>query len=177
MPFLHGTFYILSNSPFSIPEFGDGHYWQNSNMLVEVPLRFIGDEDNPSNVIVEMSGTIVWRTQGGFFEGVTFRRPKISSGELSSRELLRVESKGKLNMVQSVFDNEGSSGNVATLFGPGNKGRWERITVQHGAVGISMQHGARLELHQVRIIFLMAWNRIVAVPQYANAAWRLCVYV
>lgn len=114
-----------------------------------MPLRFIGDEDIPSNVIIEMSGTIVWRAGGGLFEGVTFRRPKMSSGERSSRELLRVERKGKLHMTQSVFDNEGSSGNVVTLFGPGNKGHWDNVSVQQGAFGISLQNGARLELLKV----------------------------
>jgi hypothetical protein len=119
-------------------------------MIVDIPLRIIGDEDNPSNVVIEISGTIIWRAGGGFFEGITFRRPKISSGQRLVKELLRVEEKGKLNVIQSVFDNEGSSGDVVMLFGPENIGRWENIFAQHGAVGISLQHGAQLELFEVR---------------------------
>lgn len=119
-------------------------------MLVEIPLRIIGDEDNLSNVIVEMSGTIIWRAGGGFFEGITFRRPKISSSERPVRELLRVEEMGKLNVIQSMFDNEGSSGDVVMLFGPGYKGRWVNISVQHGSVGICLRNGAQLELLEVR---------------------------
>lgn len=117
-------------------------------MVVDIPIRLIGDEDSPANVVVEMSGTIVWRSCGGFFEGVTFRRSK-SSGGRSSRDMLRVESTGKMNIMHSVLDNEGSTGNVVSLVGPGNKGRWEFVSVKNGAVGISMQHGSRLELLKV----------------------------
>jgi hypothetical protein len=131
------------------PELGDGHYWQNFDMVVDWPLRFIGDESNPSNVIVEMSGTIKWRACSGFIEGLTFRRPKISSGEKAEQVLLLVEKNAKVNMVNVILDNEGSFGNVVTLIGPGNKGRWETVSIHNGMVGVLMQKGARIDLSRV----------------------------
>ena len=97
-----------------------------------------------------MSGTIVWRGEGGFIEGVTFRRPKLSSGGPAPAELLRMENKGKVDMVQSVFDNEGSSGDVIRLSGEGRKGLWESCLFQHGIRGISLQERAQLDITQVR---------------------------
>jgi hypothetical protein len=120
-------------------------------MVVTMPLRLIGDEHNPSNVTIEMSGTIVWSAVGGFFEGVTFRRPKLSSGAIESIEMLRLEPRGKLDVFNSVFDNEGSRANAVTMVGPGVKGRWESVLVRHGEVGISLQIGSCLEIVKVRI--------------------------
>jgi len=130
-------------------ELGDGHYWVTADLLVDHPVRLIGDEHSPSNVVVEMSGTIVWRAAGGFIEGVTFRRPKLSSGDVPTDDLLRVENKGSLGMVQSVFDNEGSSGDVVKLSGEGLKGHWESCLFQNGIRGISLCEKARLEIAQV----------------------------
>jgi len=98
-----------------------------------------------------MSGTIVWRAKGGFIEGVTLRRPKISAGDATTVELLRIEGKGKLNMVQSVLDNEGSSGDVVRLSGEGGKGRWESCLFQNGVRGILLHEKAELEITQVCI--------------------------
>jgi hypothetical protein len=118
-------------------------------MDITIPLRIVGDEHNPSNVVIEMSGTIIWKAFGGFIEGVTFRRPKIASGVSEPIEMLRIESTGKLDMIQSVFDNEGSRANTASLLGPGKKGRWESVLVQHGEIGILLQHGSQLDMAKV----------------------------
>lgn len=139
-------------SSFDISELGDGHYWQNSDLIVDFPVRFIGDEHDPSNVMIDISGRLIWRAAGGFCEGVTFRRPKIASGEKPSLELLRLDGKGKLDMFQSSFDNEGSSGNVIVATGIGFKGRWENCLFQRGYNGIVLKNGARLDLVEVRRI-------------------------
>jgi len=116
---------------------------------VDFPLRLVGDEHNPSNVVVEMSGTIKWRGKGGWCEGVTFRRPKLSSTESSPGELLRIEGMGQVDIFQSVFDNEGSEDSVVTVAGVGAKGRWESVLVKGGAVGIDIEEEASLELVDV----------------------------
>ena len=134
---------------FCHEELGDGHYWVTGGLVVGFPVRLIGDEHNPSNVVVETSGTIVWQAGGGFIEGITFRRPKLSSGEASCDELLRVEGRGRLGMVQSVFDNDGSSGDVVKLTGEGLKGRWESCLFQNGMRGITLCEKSRLEITQV----------------------------
>jgi hypothetical protein len=118
-------------------------------MDITLPLRIVGDEHNPSNVVIEMSGTIFWKAFGGFIEGVTFRRPKIAVGVTEPIEMLRVESTGKLDIIQSVFDNEGSKANTVSLLGPGRKSRWESVSVQHGEIGILLQHGSQLEMAKV----------------------------
>jgi superfamily II DNA/RNA helicase len=124
---------------FSLPgdtiELGDGHYWLNEDLSVDIPLRLIGDESNPSNVIIEMSGTLKWRAKGGWFEGVTFRRPKISSGEPTTSELLLIEKEGRLDVVHSVFNNESCRGSVITVTESGSKGRWENVIVKSGGNG------------------------------------------
>jgi hypothetical protein len=128
-----------------LQELGDGHYWQNSDLIINFPVRFVGDEHDPSNVVVEMSGTIVWNAPGGFCEGITFRRPKLSSNEKSENELLRLENMGKLHIFQSVFDNEGGSGPAVRALG-GFNGRWNQVVVRNGHDGIILQDEAELEL-------------------------------
>lgn len=118
-------------------------------MCVEFPIRFVGDEHNPANVVIEMSGTLVWRARGGWCEGITFRRPKILSAETSS-ELLRMEGEGRIDIIQCLLDNEGSSGNVASASGTGFKGKWSDVALRGGNGGLSLKEKAVLELSQVR---------------------------
>lgn len=131
-------------------EFGDGHYWQNADLIVFIPLKFVGDDNNPSNVTIEMGGSLTWRGGGGCIEGVTFRRPKLSSEKALHQPILFVDKGAKLKLTNSVLDNEGSLGNVATLIGPGRKGNWTSVLIQHGDVGISLENGAVINLSQVR---------------------------
>jgi hypothetical protein len=40
-------------SLFFTIELGDGHYWINEpNLVIDFPLRIIGDEKNPSHVVI-----------------------------------------------------------------------------------------------------------------------------
>ena len=120
-------------------------------LSINFPLKLVGDEHNAANVVIELSGTISWYGKGGWVEGITFRRPKISSGEGSSEDMLRVVDGGKLDMVHSVIDNTGSSGASAVAFeGAGSRGRWFGVTVSGGRdQGVKLDSGARLELLEV----------------------------
>jgi hypothetical protein len=129
---------------------GDGHYWQNLDLVIDWPLKLIGDENSPANVVIEISGRIIWRACGGFVEGVTFRRPKISSGERSLQDLLFVENNGKVHVKHSILDNEGGCGNVVTLCGPCNLGKWEDVAIRNGADGLILRNCAKIALFQVR---------------------------
>ena len=147
------TFFAITRAPlltFVCLEFADGHYWQNTDLIVAIPLKFVGDENNPSNVTIEMGGSLKWRASGGCIEGVTFRRPKLSSDKVLDRPVLLVEENATLGLTNSVLDNEGSLGNVAILIGPGNKGSWISVLIQHGDTGMSLKNGAYVELDQVR---------------------------
>ena len=147
---LNLVYSIIQILNFLVIEFGDGHYWQNADIVVHIPLKLVGDENNPSNVTIEMSGSLTWRASGGIIEGVTFRRPKLSSEKVLDRFMLVLEEGAKLRVMNSVLDNEGSLGNVATLYGPGNKGAWISVLIQHGEVGMSLKNGAVVKLNQVR---------------------------
>lgn len=134
-------------------ELGDGHYWVNNpGVSIDFPLKLVGDEHNASNVVIEMSGTIGWRGRAGWIEGVTFRRPKISSGEGSTDDLLRVEKGGRVDIFHSVFDNtRSSSASAVTLRGTHSGGTWENVIVSGGnAQGIEMDDSAKLGLKRVR---------------------------
>lgn len=131
---------------------------------MDFPLKFVGDEHNAANVVIEMSGTLSWRGKGGWVEGVTFRRPKLSSGESSAQDMLRVSSSGRIDMVHSVIDNGGSAGAAVALEGARSGGRWLDVTVCGGNKGIHLDNGAVLELKEVRkTVFLRRRRQIVAL--------------
>lgn len=121
-------------------------------MSITIPLRFVGDENNASNVVVELSGTISWSGKAGWVEGVTFRRPKISSGVGSKDDILRVLDGGRIDMVHSVVDNTGSTGASAiAVHGSGTGGCWENVVIRGGNdQGVVLDGGAKVELKKVR---------------------------
>ena len=134
-------------------ELGDGHYWVNEpGLSIDIPLRFVGDENNASNVVVELSGTISWSGKAGWVEGVTFRRPKVSSGEGSKDDMLRIVDGGRIDMVHSVLDNSGSTGASSIVVqGSGSGGRWENVIISGGNdQGVALDGGAKIELKKVR---------------------------
>merc|ERR1712048_1373871 len=98
-------------------ELADGHYWVNDpGILIDKPIRFVGDENNPTNVVIEISGSLQWSAKGGWVEGITFRRPKMTSGgKFVSLPILDVMESGKIDIICSVFDNDGSTGPVANI--------------------------------------------------------------
>lgn len=150
------TYYLYTYShmlSFLFPaELGDGHYWVSEpGLSITFPLKFVGDEHNASNVVVELSGTIAWKAKAGWVEGVTFRRPKISSGEGSTEDMLRIGDGGRIDMVHSVIDNAGSSGaSVVTVDGDGSGGRWEGVVISGGREQGVKLNGSKIELKQVR---------------------------
>lgn len=130
-------------------ELGDGHYWVNDpGIIVDKPLRFVGDENNAANVVIEMSGSVQWTAKGGWIEGITFRRPKMSSGKsLPSFPMLQLKDSGKIDIIHSVFDNDGSTGPVGHLSGSGNKGMWRQVVFRHGgSAGLFIDGGNQVEV-------------------------------
>jgi hypothetical protein len=118
-------------------------------LVIDKPVKLVGDENNPSNVVIEMSGSIQWLAKGGWIEGITFRRPKISSGTTPSCPMLEVKDAGRIDMIQSVFDNDGSTGSAVVLSGIGNKGKWDGVTVRNGGMtGISMSGQISVEINR-----------------------------
>jgi len=86
-------------------ELGDGHYWLNSpEITIDIPLRIVGDEKDPSHVILELCGTITWKGSIGWIEGVTLRRPKIAAQLEEDQKLLDLKANCKLHMENCVID-------------------------------------------------------------------------
>jgi hypothetical protein len=118
--------------------------------VFDKPLKLVGDEKNPANVVIEMSGAVQWTGKGGWIEGVTFRRPKISTGTIPSCVMLHIEGEGRVDVVHSVFDNEGSTGAVVAASGSGPKGCWHDVVVRNGgSSGIELEGQVSLELTKV----------------------------
>lgn len=140
----HPIHIVKAQHLFPLAELGDGHYWINEEQVtVLVPIRIIGDEHDPSNVVVEVvHGTIHWQASRGYCEGVTFRRPQMPTGERLSCDLFRLEPKGKFDVISSTFDNQGSSGVVVRASGRGMKGVWRDVIINGGSVGLSFDGGA-----------------------------------
>jgi hypothetical protein len=127
-------------------------------LTIDKKIRLIGDEHNAANVVIEMSGSVRWSAKGGWIEGVTFRRPKISSGSPPSHEMLCIESEGRVDIVHSVFDNEGSTGTVVKVSGTGRKGDWFDVTARNGGDGgIVMDGEGSLQLEKVRPKHSIEW--------------------
>lgn len=96
--------YYLTSIVFLL-ELGDGHYWINDQELtINHPLRIIGDEKEPLHVVIEVSGSIKWNSPSGYIEGVTFRRPRISSGGRESFDILTIGKGGKLMTHQCLIE-------------------------------------------------------------------------
>jgi hypothetical protein len=53
-------------------------------------------------VVIEVSGTIIWKGSAGFIEGVTFRRPRIGENGRET-DIFRIERGSKVSIVKSVF--------------------------------------------------------------------------
>lgn len=114
-------------------ELGDGHYWVTEDISVNFPIRIVGDEHNPSHVIVEMSGSALdWRAPGGWIEGVTFRRPKLNaSGDAVTRSLLSIQN-GRLKLFQCAFDNKGSEGKAIIISGSSTTAKLTGVFIKGG---------------------------------------------
>ena len=136
-------------------ELGDGHYWVNEpGMIIDKPLRIVGDEDNPTNVVIEMAGSVKWTGNGGWIEGITFRRPKLASGEVPFQPMLSITGNGRVDIVHSIIDNDGSVGPVVQISGPAGrkKGTWEDVVIRNGgSAGIDMDGGTSLDLTRCRV--------------------------
>ena len=103
-------------------------------------------------MILELSGEIVWKSQGGWIEGITIRRPRIATGATPNNEILRVESGGRLDMFNCLLDNRGSIGNCVSC---DSGGRWEKIGITGASRnnnGLFLKKNAKVELIDVSIL-------------------------
>jgi len=99
----------------TLVELGDGHFWMNeSDIEISVPIKLVGDDKDPSNVIIEVNGTITWSSRLGCVEGVTFRRPRISVDAIHDKPILKLLSKCKLNLCQCIIDPNAIARDIIT---------------------------------------------------------------
>jgi hypothetical protein len=116
-------------------------------LIVDIPLRFIGDEHNPANVVVEMSGTIQWKASGGYFEGMMWRRPAIQPETSIALPLLSIGETAAVKTIHSVFDNNGTDGAIvctkASVF------RGVESVIKKGAIGVSVGPAGIVDLTKV----------------------------
>lgn len=118
--------------------------------MVGKPLKFVGDENNPSNVVVEISGSIEWKAMGGWIEGITFRRPKISASSNLQYPILILTGIGRVDICNCVLDNGMYECSVTKLSGSGSKGRWSSIHIRNGGLhGVEMDGNISVELKKV----------------------------
>ncbi|KAL3811882.1 hypothetical protein ACHAXA_005548 [Cyclostephanos tholiformis] len=118
-------------------------------LVVNKPIKFVGDENEPAHVVLEMSGEMLWESSGGWMEGITIRRPRISMGMTHNTEILRIEAGARLDMFNCVFDNRGSIGNCVSVMSDGAGGRWEKATINGGSrdySGLLIEKNAKVEL-------------------------------
>jgi hypothetical protein len=141
-------------------ELGDGHYWVKSPGLhIKHPIKFLGDENDPSHVVIELSGSIQWTGKGGWVEGVTVRRTKNNSGndEKLALDMFTVADEGHFNMAHCVFDNSaGSGGHTARLSTATSykECAWKSVTFKGAAeeyVGLAVEGKSSLRLQNVRV--------------------------
>lgn len=141
--------------PGDIIELGDGHYWvKEPGLNINIPLRIIGDEKDPTHVTIELSGTVTLDGAKAWMEGVSIRRPRIASGEMKSQEVLRTVNGGRFDMFNCVLDNEGCAGDVALVSGTNSNGRWAQVEICGGeknSCGLKVKEGASLALKKCRI--------------------------
>jgi Right handed beta helix region len=94
-----------------------------------------------------MSGSIQWTGKGGWIEGITFRRPKIVTGSIPNLPILEIKDRGKIDMIQCIFDNEPSTGPVVVVSGTGNKGHFDGVSIRNGkSGGVQMNGPIQLKL-------------------------------
>lgn len=107
-------------------------------------MKFVGDDQDPSHVILELGGEILWKAKGGWMEGITIRRPRIATGVTPSNEILKIESGGRLDAFHCILDNHGSTGNCVSVY-DGGGGEWESVFIR-GNKGLFLAKGANLDL-------------------------------
>jgi len=88
-----------------------GHYWEDADLLIDKPLQIIGDLSEPSRVILELSGSIVWQANSGAILGISLRRPRPIN---RACPLLLVDEDSQVLITKTLFDNSGAGG--ATVY-------------------------------------------------------------
>ena len=141
---------VESALPGDTIEMGDGNYYVKSGLVVDKPVKLVGDEDN-LKVALEVSGGIEWRARGGYFEGLTLHRPSIASGKAEQNDMLTVAPNCRLDMFRCVVDNAGGDGNCI-LVGDGARCHSEEVRIcgaSTGKCGLRIESRATVELIDV----------------------------
>ena len=145
---------LAASLPGDTIELGDGHYWvKEPGLNINIPLRIIGDEKDPTHVTIELSGTVTLNGANAWMEGISFRRPRIASGEKKAQEVLHITNEGRFDMFNCVFDNEGCAGHVTRISGK-SKGRWTQVEVCGGdkeKFGVKVESGSSVDLKKCHI--------------------------
>jgi superfamily II DNA/RNA helicase len=156
---------LSTSLPGDTIELSDGHYWvRDPGLIFDKPIKLVGDEHNAANVVIEMSGSVHWTGQGGFIEGVTFRRPKMTSAELPNFPMLKIEGQGRVTIVHSVLDNDGSTGSVVVASGAGRKGNLTSVSLRNGgshSIELSGEEGISLNLSKCTVRRVKVESRVV----------------
>ena len=125
---------LMNALPGDTIELADGHYWVNDGLLVDKPLRLIGDEHNCTNVVIELTGKIEWIGRCGWMEGITIRRPHIVSAKSSEKDLmakgivLDIHPGIKFDLTHCMINNSGGANSAVKLRGQ-NKIRWNDVKI------------------------------------------------
>jgi hypothetical protein len=129
-------------------------------------LKIVGDEKDPSHVVIEANDSIVWKGLNGWVEGVTFRRPRISTDiEVQNRDVFRVKSSCSIHMAHCVL--KGSVGSQRTFLNG-------RVTSQMTG-GVSVSENGNISMHGVSFSFMICSTYNL----YSNLSYLsiVCVWV
>ena len=74
-----------------------------------------------------MSGSIRWQAKKGWIEGITFRRPRLSKEGSVAPEIICVEGGGRVDIFNSILNNDGSLKSPAIVRGVDSKGTWRSV--------------------------------------------------
>ena len=115
-------------------ELADGHYWVNSGLIIDKPLRIIGDDHDCTNVVIELTGMILWKVKYGWMEGITIRRPRVATSTTSGGAekiegvMLDILPGASINLEHCKLNNSGGTDNTVKVRGQ-NKIKWRDVIV------------------------------------------------
>ena len=131
-------------------ELGQGHHWEDGDVVVKEGIMIEGDEVAPDKVVVELSGSFVWEGRGGGCVGVTVRRPKMGKGCL-----VHVKD-GRCMFVKCVLDATlGDDGEAVAMIGGHRAEVILEETVIKGSEngwGVKIKGGGVIKLDQSVIV-------------------------
>lgn len=123
-----------------------GHHWVDGDLLIDKPLKFIGEEEG--RVIIELSGTLTVRSASCIFHGMTIRRPKRCE---KSEGILRTFG-GVLRLHQCSIDDEEGAGGAAIAIADKGIGVLHKVKVRGArSFGVAALDGSDLFLSHCEV--------------------------